>query len=447
MKNFAFDRTGRAFIVIVLIVAVTVPFIFYIFYYGAIIPGINKDSDNVKAEIKHREKINQTIEGNIVDSTGDIITYADTEGVPARCDYKCYSQLVGYNSVTKNTYGLRSRYWKYLYSAGSDHKGATIKLTTINKIQRAAYEAIRDTDGCAVVLENRTGRIIALATTNPQVEMDVNDLDSNWKEMNSVEGFFIPNWKKALAPGSSIKPLVGTLIYDEGKADTEYNDTGKEKIDGYTFRNSNKASYGKISLRLGIVNSCNTYFSHMSDEIGKYKLMERMEAFNIGKDLELDFTTISSQHNLSDSTRAEYSAAGFGQGRLLLTPINIAMTGQAIANKGVMLKPYLIDSIYNDSKTFLSGGYEELGQSCSEEAADYVSDCMLDAAEHYGIDRSLGIHAKTGTAELAQDNRAVFLSFNSEYTVCIVENYTDKFGKDLKNSALMIYSALDSLHQ
>ena len=447
MKKIFSDYMNRTFAVVFGFVALTVVFSCYLLYYGAVFHGVNEKGDALKESIAKKEMRAATVEGSIVDSRGDVITYAEEPGVSAKCVNVSYSQLVGFNSSVYGSYGLRGKYADALFTGDKNHHGATLALTTVNQLQNAAYQEIRGTEGCVVILENATGRVLALATAYPGVEMDVNDLASNWSEMNAPEhdGFLIQNWRKALAPGSTMKPLTATLVYDEGLSDVTYQDTGSEKIGGYTFRNAGKAVNGAIRLNGAIVKSCNTYFAHMTNEMGQFKLQERAEAFYVGKKLELDFGTISSSHHLFASTAEEVAAAGFGQGQLLLTPVNMAIIGQTIANGGEVKKPYLIDSISNAKGVSYQGATEVLGTACTPEAAAYVSDAMLDAAASYGIDKKLGIHAKTGTAQVNGTHRASFVSFNDKYTVCIVENNTGKAGKNLTASAVRLYKVLDGL--
>lgn len=445
IRDFFSVRLNRVLAVVCGFVALSVFFSAYLFYYGAVLYGINPENDVVKETILRREMRKKTVEGSIVDANGDVITFAEQPGEAAQCVYPSYGQLVGFNSYVYGSYGLRKRFADQLFMGDKNGNGATVRLTTVNRVQNAAYQAIRGTDGCAVVLENGTGRILALVTTHPTVEMDVNDLASNWDEMMSTYGFLEQNWRKALAPGSTIKPLAATMLYDEGLADSVYTDNGGETVDGYTFHNAGKAANGNITLHRAVVTSCNTYFAHMTHQVGPFRYRESLEAFSIGKELNLDFFDITSHHHLDSANQVEIAAAGFGQGKLEVTPINVAMIGQTIANGGESLKPYLIDSVYNAKGVSQSGKTESLGRACSQEAAAFVSDCMLDAAQSYGIERSRGIHAKTGTAELGGQYRASFLAFNDRYTVCVVENHTKKAGKQLANAALQIFDVLDAL--
>ena len=70
---------------------------------------------------------------------------------------------------------------------------------------------------------------------------------------------------------------------------------------------------------------------------------------------------------------------------------------------------------------------------------------MKKAADSYGVDKKLGIHAKTGTAQVDGAYRASFVSFNDKYTVCLVSNNTSKSGKSLAASAVRIYKELGKL--
>ena len=425
------------------LIFITVFFSIYLIYYSATIPGLNINTDKIKASLLLSEKINNTVEGSIVDANGIIITCAEKPGIPAQCVSNAYSHLVGFRDPVYGNYGLRDKYeQELLTTAGKNNIGATINLSIVSSIQDAAFNAIKNTDGCIVVIENSTGKILALTTSSKTgMELDANSIQYNWEAINKIDGFLIPNWEVALAPGSSIKPLVATMLYDKGYANEIYTDTGEECISNDVFRNSGNAAYGDVTLHEAIVNSINTYFAHYTSVIGRFGLQDCLENAAIGSTLDLDFGTINSSHELGNCSDAEVTATGFGQGKLMMTPINIAMIGQAIANDGKMLKPFLVNSIQKSNGRYLyKGKTQKVGKICSEEAADYVKQCMKDAADSYEIDSSLNLCAKTGTAELIENNRAVLLSFNDKVTVCAVENFTDKFGIDLETELMKVYN-------
>lgn len=200
MKYFQDDLDFRSRVLMCAVVAVMIPFICYFIGYSAVIPGLNKNSDEAKLKIAAAEKRANTIQGTIIDSNGDTISYAGEKGVDGKCVFPAYGQLIGYDSKVYGTYGLKETFKDELWNADRHGVGSTVQLTTRNKVQIAAYDAIRGTDGCAVVIENKTGKIIALATSNSKVELDVNNLSSNREKIISTNGFFIPNYKRAVRP-------------------------------------------------------------------------------------------------------------------------------------------------------------------------------------------------------------------------------------------------------
>ena len=104
----------------------------------------------------------------------------------------------------------------------------------------------------------------------------------------------------------------------------------------------------------------------------------------IGKDVELDFGTITSNWEVDDSDQEVLCQTGFGQGKLLTSTMNMAMITQAIAADGVMKKPYLIKRVLSkDGKVVKEGSVEVLSEVCAPETAHAVKDAMHDAAQEY----------------------------------------------------------------
>lgn len=440
------NKINRSKIISLLLIMICLVFTVYMISYAAVLPGLNESSDNVKEALIEKEERMKTYEGCFVDSTGDPITVSIEPGVPANCVFYQYGQLIGYNSTQYGLSGLRSRYRDYIFKGDSDNKGAQIMLTTNNKVQCAAYECIQNTDGCVVIIENNTGRLIALASTNSRAEINVNDL-SNWEDLNSIEGFFIPTWKMAMAPGSVMKVVTSAAIIDHDMQNITYTDSGSETIDGYTFHNAGKAQYGNVQLEEALIHSINTYYAHMANQLGAFVQAENDERFMIGSQLDTDFDSIYSGHNLYESTIAEVAASGFGQGKLEVTPINVALIGQAISNDGVMLKPYVIDNISYGRKAEYKGKTETLSTCVSPETAETIRGYMSKAAISYGFPKEMGICAKTGTAEIGMSglNRATLLSFNKNYTIVIVQNNTTIAGKKLVPKAVSLFNILSDL--
>ncbi|MBR3780752.1 MAG: hypothetical protein IKK63_06085 [Clostridia bacterium] len=420
----------------------------------AYIKGLNPKADEIKIEILEDDVIRNTYEGSILDSKGNIISYAVKKGTNGGViDHECYQRLVGFSSAAYGRSGLRSLYRDELWTPDKKtSKGATIRLTTNSDIQSIAYEEINSyTEGesCAIVLENKTGKVIALASANAAYNLDYNNLtEDSVKKANSIEGFFLNPWQAKHAPGSVIKAVTGIAIAEKGYSEEVYYDSGVETVDGHDFHNFGNYNYENVALVGGMQNSVNTYFAHMGMKVGSYILRDVHERLLIGKTLELDFGTISSEHNLDkDISKTNIAASAFGQGKLLITPMNIAMIAQSIANDGIMLKPYIVESIITDSgKVLQEGKKEAVSEVSDKKTISVIKNALLETGIHYKINSKRKIGAKTGSAQLGNGlNRATFMSFNEDYTVVICVNNTSKRGSALKESALRIFDALEKI--
>ena len=120
-----------------------------------------------------------------------------------------------------------------------------------------------------------------------------------------------------------------------------------------------------------------------------------------------------------------------------------------------MYQPYLIESIEIRERTLYKGERKILSAPVGKETAGTVTEYMAEASEHYAENDALNasgftdpggadvISSKTGTAELPSGlNRAVYLSFNTDYTVVVTESETSKKGIELRSDALGIYRML-----
>ena len=146
MRSFFTSVRGRAYIVTFGFVALIVFFSAYLIYYSASLYGLNEKGEELKKEYAKREERAATIEGSITDSRDDIITYAEEPNKPAKCMYLSYGQLVGYNTIVDGRYGLRREFEDVLFKGDKNHHGSTVKLTTVNRIQNAAYNEIKELD-------------------------------------------------------------------------------------------------------------------------------------------------------------------------------------------------------------------------------------------------------------------------------------------------------------
>lgn len=414
---------------------------YHIVSYSAAVKGLNPEGDQIKQATADRIKRESVIEGSFLDSNDQLITLSAPKGEAAELQYHSFAPIIGYND-SSGSFGLRDMFSEYLYTEqGNTSTGASIKLTINCSLQEQIYSMLFDRDASAVVIENTTGRILALVSTFDGIDIDMNLFHENYEDYEEA-GYFLPNaTNDNTPPGSSFKVVTVSSVIENGLENQPFDDTGSLSICyGNTIHNNDEVAFGSISAKDALVYSSNTYFASYVIH-HKHEFIDMADRFLLGKDIELDFTTLHSS-NLSVYSDATVTAmSGFGQGAISLSPLHLAMITQSIANNGCMMKPYLIDSIFTNDKILYSGKSDTLGNPISASTANTVKNYMSEAAESYGV---TDIYAKTGTADLESGlTHAVYISFNDDYTVVVTENGTSNYGLSLQNDVLAIFDMLE----
>ncbi len=366
-----------------------------------------------------------------------------------------YSNLVGYHTTMYGSSGIEKSLDAYLShsSSGKNTKqGCQVTLTIDSDVQEEAYRLIQGYEGSAVVLDAKTGEIIALASSP---SYDITKLTENWDKLSSTNGTFLSNaFQNPVTPGSVFKLITSKAILEAGIGQEKVEDTGSLKIHGQTIRNYAGTAYGILTFKDAFVKSSNVYFMDRAMKLGGRKLADAAESFYLGKDIRLDFATIHSSFDLGDYSDNVVASTAFGQGETLVTPLQMAMITQSVANGGVMLKPYLYESAVNGKgETELEGKTQKLTKTMEETTASQIREVMKDAAESYGFSRvgngAYSVAAKTGTAERGDGtNNAWLVTFapaeNPQYVVVLCRLKTEEIGKTLMPEAEALYDMLFS---
>ncbi|MBE6752763.1 MAG: hypothetical protein E7559_00165 [Ruminococcaceae bacterium] len=438
----------RAIMFTAVFICIEVILVGHLLGYASVINNINPNSDAAQERLIKHEIRNSTVPGPITDRDGIAITYAEQPGDDIKIVFpEPYSLLLGYNNSRQGDAGMlaNSRLGKHILTPDSTSCGATVRLTLDNDVQQAAYKAIQGYDACAVVIEAKTGKVITLVTTDPDIVIDYSTVDSieqSNSKADSYSGSLIANWDVYLATGSDIKAVTACGIVESGWENEIYRDTGSETI-GFTIHNAYRGGKGNISMKQAMIHSCNCYFFYYADQLGLVQMKDLYERFGIGEDIELDFMRLRARHNFETSTRTEVACAGFGQGKLEVSIVNIAMFAAAFANDGAMMKPYMIDCVYNNDGEIMHTEPAVYKQSVSAETAEIINDALAATAKSYGFGE--GIYAKTGTADIWDGtNRAVLMTHNGDYAVAVCVDETHMAGKQLVPMVKQIYKALDA---
>ncbi len=362
------------------------------------------------------------IRGQIFDRNGEVLAETKiVDGISNRSyPYKrLYAHIIGYNS---NIYGktlLEAQFNDTLLGInalglignamslvkGEDKTGNNLILTIDHSLQSKARELIGDNRGAIVALNPKTGEILAMVST-PDYNPNESSLRENWADISTGENSpLLPRAVLGLyPPGSTFKVVTAVSAIEEGLIDFIAEDTGSVVIDGKTFSNAGNKAYGELNMTSAMAYSSNVYFSKLSEVLDSKALLNTAEKAGLNKSLSFDLPTKKSSINRDINSKTEFAATVIGQGKLLVTPLQMALICAGIANDGVIMKPYLVKKISDKYDTILTTTLsKKSGVLTDSETAELVKEMMIEVVKN-GTGKKASISevvvaGKTGTAQ------------------------------------------------
>jgi len=183
----------------------------------------------------------------------------------------------------------------------------------------------------------------------------------------------------------------------------------------YTLRESNDRVDGKVDLEEALAVSCNITFGKLGLELGRSKMAHTFDRYGfsrpVGDELQEAASRLPDFSRLGDGDLAQ---TAIGQGSLLVTPLRMAMLAAAIANKGIIMKPYLVSKVTApDGAVIKQYSPAEFLTVSNATLAGTVSKMMVTVVdEGTGTGARVQVAGKTGTAENPHGNpHAWFIGF------------------------------------
>ena len=297
-----------------------------------------------------------------------------------------------------------------------------MKLTIDSRIQTAAEQALKGLNGAVVVLDPRTGAVLAKASSPSYDNTDIATT------MQTQSGDQYDRTTDALyTPGSTFKVVTLAAALENGMATltSSYSSPAEMEIGGAKVTNFKDANYGTMSLKLAFAYSSNVVFGQIADTLGSEKLVQFAKAFGYGQSLGQDFdTTPSYMPDPAEMTEWELAWAGagqpVGQGHTpgpQTTCMQNAVMAAAVANGGIVMNPYVVSqTLAPDGTVVKTTQSQSLGQAISAATAESVKEAMLSVVEEgSGQDARISgvqVAGKTGTAETTSTNvNSCFVGF------------------------------------
>ena len=293
--------------------------------------------------------------------------------------------------------------------------GSDIVLTIDRRLQEiaertlaAAIEKHSARGGSIIIMDPRSGEILALATT-PGLLYSTLDL-SDAAQADLLRNRAVTD---VYEPGSVMKVITTAAAIDAGlvSPDTEYVDTGVAKIYEVEIKNWSDGVYGTQTMTGVLQHSINTGAIFMAEKLGAVGFQEYLDAFGFGRatGIDLNGEALGILRRPDDPlwSPVDLATQAFGQS-ISVTPIQLATAVGAAINGGLLLRPRLVSATVAADGTERDHRTEVLGRPISPESSDTIR-TMLGAVIdpgwfHPGKPRLYTAGGKSGTANVPIPN-------------------------------------------
>jgi len=310
---------------------------------------------------------------------------------------------------------------------GNATKGANVLLTINPAAQKAAYDGLRrlgsDVEGSVVAIEPSTGKILAMVSLpsydpNKLADHDFKKAVAYANQLSRMPSNPLLNRavQTTLPPGSTFKVVTASAAIQSGKY------TSGSLVPGgpsYTLPQSHSVVHndvvsgcgsGKIPFTQAMEFSCNTSFAPIAVQVGATEMHKQAEAYGFNQHYLDDLPSQAISRYPAGLDPPGTALSGFGQGSVTASPLQMAMVTAGIANHGVVMRPYLVDSLQSPTsfETLKPGTSEELSQATSSSTASEVTKMMVATVQSGTATPAaipgIQVAGKTGTAQSGLKN-------------------------------------------
>ncbi len=372
------------------------------------------------------------LRGSIIDRNGNVLAYSEKQDDQMRRIYKygsLYSHIIGYSYREYGKAGLELVYNNQLLNINENSAideiinivapntiGNNLELTIDHGTQEKARALLKGKKGALVAMNPANGEIYAMVSVP---DFNVKNLKDDWGTISEDTNSPLLNraTQGLYAPGSSFKVISSAAILNSLDLEKSYTCTGTATIDGYEFKDYQDGGHGDLDLSQALIESCNTYFTTKSIDVGDDLLRSTAEAFMFNKSIPFDMPVKTSSYPTDKLGDTSLAASAIGQGKVLTTPLNMAMVASGVANNGNIVKPILVKQILSpNGKVIKLSRPEIISQAVDSLKANEIKEMMIGVVRE-GTGRKASIKnvqvaGKTGTAENASGkSHAWFIGF------------------------------------
>ena len=283
--------------------------------------------------------------------------------------------------------------------------GADVVTTIVPAVQQRLYDLLSKYPRAAgVALDPQTGAVLAIASVP---SYDPNDFDANFSALTADP--HSPLLNRALdglyPPGSTFKIFTAAAALDNGTVtmDSHFEDPGYLVIGNFTLHDNESEATGYSDLTTAFALSSNVDFAQIALKLGVDGFYQYLDRWGIGDSLDFQLPARTASVPPKDEiVPGELAQMGFGQGALLMTPLQMALIGATVADGGTEPRPYLVRQVVRNGVAASVYASSALSNPVSAEAAANVTKMMVAVVERgTGTPARLPhvtVAGKTGTA-------------------------------------------------
>ncbi|HEY3543633.1 MAG TPA: penicillin-binding protein 2 [Gaiellaceae bacterium] len=388
------------------------------------------------------------------------------------------AQTIGYSTAARSQTGLEESMNDYLTGSNTDLSNAfhnllgrlgqatvhgdSLRLTIRPGVQRLAQRLLGNQCGAVVAMDVKTGAVYVMASS-PTYDPNLIESAGGYAKVLHIQGachgssaLYNRATQGLFTPGSTFKIVTAAAALDTGAftPSSGFTDPGYCEEYGQKVYNSGNPDqgghevFGHLNLATGFQHSVNSVFCNIGKQIGAKTIIDYAKKFGFYRSPPIETPAnerfasgmYRGTHLDDDASKADPGRLAFGQWTMLATPLQMTMVAAAVANGGVVPKPYLVQKIVGpDGSTIRNTHPRSLGRAIKPETAAELTRMMVSvvqggtgtAAQIPGV----AVAGKTGTAETAVDKvyNAWFVCFapadHPRYAVGVVlEKQLNGFG-------------------
>lgn len=313
------------------------------------------------------------------------------------------------------------------FFTGRDPRGGNVNTTIVPRVQQAGWDAMQQgcsgpCKGAVVAIEPSTGRILAMVSSpsydpNRLATHDTAEQSAAWQQLGADPDSPLTNRaiSERYPPGSTFKVVTTAAALQAGVTeDDQFTALPSIQLPDSTaslenYGGSACGSGQTASLREAFARSCNTAFVQVGLKVGTDALRNTATAFGLDTPPDPIPLQVAESTVGPISDRAALAMSSIGQKDVSLTPLQNAMVAATIANQGVTMQPYLVESLTGpDLSNIATTAPTEQRRAVSPQVAAKLTDLMVGAeqfTQQKGAIPGVQIASKTGTAEHGTDPR------------------------------------------